>query len=122
MNPDESLSALVALSEDELLERIGESLEKDSLHIGPRSSRALIKKAKRWLQNQRPTLQDHICRNKRIRDLAQGSDHLVLAGAIADLLSSFLIKVSPFTLAALIVKRGVETLCAETWELGKKEG
>ncbi len=58
---------------------------------------------------------DKVCNNDKFMDLWNNNrkyDRVILAAAIADLVSSLSFGVAPTVVAVLIVKEGVENLCS----------
>jgi len=109
------IQKLLKLPEDELLVLIGNELD-SSVHAVPPSINSLIQAANEWLDNQWSTFQKAICNDKRIRQQSRNSDNTLLVAAVADLLASVITNVSPFTVAVLLVKKGIDTLCASDWK------
>ena len=118
MRQDElTLRAKLSYSEGALLEEIGASLaETEGLDLKSVSPDALRQRAEQWLETQNDSFVQKICRewdfSRKVKD-PRYLDNVLLASAIADLISGILSGVSPFTVAALLVKRGLENLCTQ---------
>lgn len=111
----QSLAALLALSEEELLISLARELDK-SFHVFPRSPSALIEMARLWLKEKRMEIQCAICTSEKVREHALDSDQLILAVAITDLIAGICIGVSPATVAVLLVKMQVKKYCKSYWQ------
>lgn len=112
---EQTAETLLELSEDQLLARIGESAKAQDTasHLRPLDS---IAAGRRWLRAQQGQIADRVCTSPRVRSLVQ--DHaqdLVLIAAIADLISTCCSGIPPSTVAVLLYKRGLTTLCSTYW-------
>ena len=56
-------------------------------------------------------IKEKLCNDEKLKNLIKKSDGIVLVTAIVDLISSIITGVSPFTVAALLVKKGITKLC-----------
>ncbi len=106
------------LSEDELLIKIGKDLAEQEVFMVPPSKRALLKKGQRWFEKHYVEFEKAICLNEEAKALSNlaDTDTLTILTAVADLISSICIGVSPFTVAQLLLKRGLKVLCKKYWE------
>lgn len=79
----------------------------------------VVAAARSWLQRRRKAFSDTLCCNESIRKLAgapeQKRDRVLLVSAVADLIASLAIGVSPITVAVLLVREGIFSLCEEYW-------
>lgn len=61
-------------------------------------------------------LRSSICGSEQIRSLvADGSDELALATALADLLATISHQIPAATVSALLIKSGLHRYCADVW-------
>jgi len=73
-----------------------------------------VGEGKRWFQETKEGLYDLICRKWNFcqkRRQIEFQNNVVLVIAIADLISGLALKVSPFIIAALLVKKGLNKFC-----------
>jgi hypothetical protein len=111
------ISNLLALSEDELLAKIGIDVAGESLRLRPPSVQDLIQKGREWLIANMQMLQNQVCRDLELRRMVENpTDNQVLAIAVLDLITSYVVGVSPITVTALLIKRGLRNLCRECWK------
>ena len=117
---NEGLIKLVNSTESELYERIGMELNSDRKHIfGEKelSVKELISKGKKWFAFHKNEIKLLVCNNESVLLLldAPNSDKnerkILLISAVADLISSICLNLSPFTVAALVLIVGMEELC-----------
>ena len=118
MNND-ILNALLNLSNDHLLMMIANDVSVDSNNFSTPSVDDLMATAERWLNSVEKDLQSAICENDKIVRILSTEDQLSLLAAVADLITSICIGVSPFTVAALLVRRGINVLCADNLVFNK---
>jgi hypothetical protein len=109
------LEVKLSRSQETLLEEIGASLcETEGFDLRGLSVDVLRSRAERWLELQQASFVQKICKewnfSEKMKD-PRYQDNVFLAGAIADLIAGLLTKVAPFTVAAFLVKRGLEKLC-----------
>lgn len=105
----------LSLTEEELLGAIGGDL------VGPQalplSPAELVERASRWLQVQQDRIETSICESETLqRFVIDDSDHYAIVTEIMNLLASLTLPVNPATLAVLLFKKGIKTLCAQRWE------
>jgi hypothetical protein len=111
--------AQTALSSDdsELLRALGSELTGPQAF--PLQPRELAERGTRWLSAQTAYLQQHVCSNSSIRSFAtskEQSDDITIVVELAKLLAGLILPVNPVTLAALLVKRGLNVLCVTQWK------
>lgn len=120
MNATERTEELLRSSEDELYLALGRQLY--GTPAFPPQSSHLRQMAKQWLAANHEALRQAVCGSKRCKDLAaqdlKTHEQVVLATAIADLISHVTLGVAPVTVAVLLVRQGVHHLCKETWGCG----
>ena len=106
------------LNESELLIKIGMDLVENEMLIAPPSKQALLEKGQNWFENNYINFEKAICLNEKARSFSDYSDTdtVTILAAIADLISSICISVSPFTVAQLLLKRGLKVLCKKYWK------
>lgn len=105
----------LSLTEEELLGAIGGDL------VGPQalplSPAEFVERASRWLQVQQDRIETSICESETLqRFVIDDSDHYAIVTEIMNLLASLTLPVNPATLAVLLFKKGIKTLCAQRWE------
>jgi hypothetical protein len=102
----------LAKSEAELLHEIGEKSE-ISLSSFPKSYDDIINDGKNWLNENLSDLQYKICSDDLVKQLLEtnGVDDVTLFSAVVDLIASLCIGFAPFSVAALLIKRGLYNLC-----------
>ncbi len=110
------VEGLLALSERDLLIMIGSDVASEESRFFPPDSGELIKKATEWLNTKHAHLQSVVCSNNVVISFYKKDDLVALIVAIADLIASLCVNVSPFSVAALITKKGVSVLCENVWE------
>lgn len=109
------ITALLDLPEDELLFRIG----RDIAGTGARSERreALIEKAQTWLASRSEDFRAAICPSNEVRSImtmtSEEDRQVQLVTAVSDILSTVLIGIPPFTIAVLLVRVGLDSLCQD---------
>lgn len=114
---EKTLKALLNLSEDELLIQIGEQLALPSLGMAGQSERKSIKQAKQWLSENSAKLKEQICNSHVVQIYLTNKkryDDISLAAAILDLIVDIVIDITPATVAVLIIKKGIASLCSDT--------
>jgi hypothetical protein len=114
MTNEEAIRQLLALDEEELYVEIGREFSaKQALPLDPRE---LAERGKRLFSAQVKKLTSSICENSTIRSMAENnSEDAQIVVEIINLISSLILPVSPITLAALLVKRGVKKCCENYW-------
>jgi hypothetical protein len=114
MKPNDS-GANEAMTEEQLLVLLGSELAVSERALRLPSPAELVAKAQLWLQINMQYFQDAICTQTRVRKIVEHKDGELVA-AIADLIASFCVGVSPVTVAYLLVRRGLKSLCKAYWE------
>jgi hypothetical protein len=113
MNQAANAQRLLDRSETELLAELGSAL----LGRGavPASIDVRVTAARGWLTENAEALKRNVCTD-RIRALIHADAGAVaLTVALGDLLMDQFAHVAPVTLAALIVRMGVDTYCQKIW-------
>lgn len=111
----ERIIELLNADVDSLYAELGEELTSPS--IMPRPLQKLVVTSKEWLAKNREAFRNVICGNEEIvKYLNKDSStetkvHLVTA--VLDLIASICIGVSPVTVSVLLVREGIEKLCAQ---------
>lgn len=109
------IESKLSSNEEDLLFEIGTSLSGKS--ILPKDRSAILKIATAWLSKNADLLRSNICGNMKIAELTDDGGNpqqdVLLVAAIADVIADLIVGVSPVTVAVLIAKRGLKTLCAE---------
>lgn len=101
------IESILAATDDELMASLGEMLGGGaSRDTDPKSSRA---RAEAWLRRNHERLRSAVCGRL---DSHEFGDAVVDIAAVADLFATMLSKPMAFTVAAILLKRGIQTLCA----------
>ena len=112
----EEIQALKSKSIEELYKLIGEQLLSETLGIDEFSDEETKEEAVDWENQQRVNLRKSICGSDPYRayiENPEGWDWVMIVTALADLIAGVVVGVSPLTVAALILKKGLDKLCAE---------
>ncbi|MDE3089664.1 MAG: hypothetical protein KGJ80_09835 [Chloroflexota bacterium] len=109
----EVIASLLAKDPEQLYAEIGKELYGSTAFPPP--SRQLVQLARGWLQNKRAAITEKVCSDRTVRLLTSGApksqDQITLVTAIADLIASIVVGVSPITVAVLLVREGLKALC-----------
>lgn len=111
------LQLLESKSVDEIYELLGEQLLSKTLGADEFSDEELREKAVEWYEQIEEKLRVLICQSRIYAVYVKAPerwDWLMIAATIADLIAPSVIEVSPVSVAALIVKKGLNNLCRET--------
>lgn len=107
---------LLELSESDLLYLLGgEVVPKQHGMMALDGIDELVNAAKQWLKESRPEIQGSVCGHPVVQairaDKNLKSQRVLLLLAIADVFAGKAWSVSPFVVAALIIKQGLDELC-----------
>jgi hypothetical protein len=117
--PDNQAVALKLLdaSDVDLYAEIGRELTGTSV-VAPRVQ-DLIQHGRRWMNSKRIEIANVACQNEQIKALAaptlSAHERVVLVCAFADIISHLVTGVAPITVAALLTRQGVQSLCESIW-------
>lgn len=108
---------LLELAENKLLYLLGEEVtdqsQRGTLALG--SMEEAMEKARAWLESHRAALRQKICRHPVVTMLLENSSlsnkRVILLLSVADLVASIHGGVSPFIVAALLIKQGLTEFC-----------
>ena len=103
------------LTVEELYEKIGQEMSV-GVGLGEVEPEEYENRGRRWLNKYRQKLQETICKSQVAKVTLYKNrtwDQTLLIAAIADLLASLSLGVSPVVVAALLVKEGLSQLCLE---------
>ncbi len=89
-----------------------EQHESTSLSVKMPSRNELMKRGKRWWNNNKSKLQWKICNNYEFILKKHSNNRRLLLIAISDLISDIVLGVSPFTVAAIVLSIGVDSFCS----------
>jgi|SRR5271165_742196 len=107
----DDIDTLLRLPTNHLFAQIGSSSLEDGLGMADADN---VEKGQTWFAKHRKQLQERIC-DSHLAALTRSQpnrwDNVLLVAAIADLISGICTGVSPFTVAALIIKQGISSLC-----------
>ena len=103
-----------SLAESDLFARLGADLAgPQALPLTPGE---LAERGRRWLLAQQAFLETQVCSSESIKKFTlETSDNSAIAVELAKLLASLLLPVNPVTLAVLLIKKGLKTLCSPRW-------
>lgn len=111
------IQSLIKKDTDSLLKIIGYELtENEGAHRAfPPSIRELIEVGRDYFNKHVKDFQSIICSNESLKSLIKESkiESVTLVSAIADLISSVVTGISPFTVATLLYKYGIDRFCNE---------
>jgi hypothetical protein len=107
----EEISALVDLDEDALLVRLAGEVV---LGVGPLDPNRKRSIARSWMEAQRDRLRSAVCGSAQIEVLRQSAsdERIETAAAVADLVAAVTGKLPAATVAMLLVRTGLDSLCA----------
>jgi len=114
MNNTAHIRTMLEMSLDDLYAEVGRDYASSQGQLLPKHPGQYVQIAKAWLSEQHEQLRVVICSSERIRQMlreSRGYDRVLLASAIVDLIAGIITGVAPATVAVLLVKEGVETLC-----------
>jgi len=109
-------TSILGRSINDLYRSIGHSLVEGRKFASPPNDATLIRRAKLWLSEHRNDLKMAICQSATVHALLRRNSterEVVLLTAIADLITSLVAPISPWTVAALLIKEGLHRLCPE---------
>lgn len=105
---DRALAAQIAsANEVDLLLQLGEALAGEPSRDSNQQN--LRSRAEDWLRRNRTRLKNTICTNPALTDLG---DSMVDVATLADALCALLNRPTAFIVAAILIKRGIGTLCS----------
>ena len=114
MNHLNELQNKLSQPEETLLLEIGKELGLTSMKMGEPDDDELLEDAEQWVSQRMSALRIRICES-HVGSLIRIREHkwndVLLVAAIADLITGLTTGVSPVTVAALLVRRGVSALC-----------
>lgn len=107
---------LLLLDENQLLECLGEQISSNRGRMLPLSQKKAIEYGCLWFDSRIDEIKNVVCGNKKIRKLiVNPCEDQVLLFSIADLIVSLCTGVSPITVAALCIRKGIKELCGSNW-------
>jgi len=119
MDATARIRAMLEMSLDDLYAEVGREYASAQGQLLPKPPHRYVQIAKAWLSERREQLRAEICGSERVRKMLReprGYDRVLLASAVTDLVAGIVTGVAPATVAVLLVKEGVETLCAAAGE------
>ena len=102
-----------SMTETDLLREIGCQLEAREARLLPRPPGELVQFAREWFESKKSELAEVVCDSDAVRGLPDSEQEHVIAAAIADVIASLVVGVSPVMVAYLIMRYGLSRLCAE---------
>lgn len=110
------IERLLDQTEDDLYANIGRSqVRRGGLAVAPRSDEELVDDGKEWFAQQRTAIAERICGSHTVRVYLESDrvmNRIIIVASIADLISSIATGISGLSVAVLIIKEGLETLCS----------
>ncbi len=103
----------LAMDTDLLLRMLGAEQALGATPGTSRDGRVILENAKRKLR-------DQICADTKVHTVHKATENsrVLLVAAVLDCIAGAVTGVSPITIAVLLVKEGLETLCKEAWANG----
>lgn len=105
---------LLELKEDDLYEALGRQIQHGTLGATTKSPDENRLFGQNWIARRRSDLSAKICQTqvvKTYRSSKRIQDRAILAAAIVDLIATIVSGVPATTVAVLLVKEGLDTLC-----------
>lgn len=104
------IESQLSLDPDLLLRVLGASQTLGATPGTSRDGRVILENAKR-------TLRDRLCASELVRTTHDGASNtkVQLVAAVIDVVAGAVAGVSPITVAVLLVKEGLGTLCRDIW-------
>ena len=113
--PDvEDIRLLLNKSIEQLYIELGQQLLSPEYRAFPFPKERYMQRAREWLLENRERLRQIICDHDRVKSFMNSSrleERVLLISAIVDLISSMCSGISPVTVAVLLVKEGLNSLC-----------
>jgi hypothetical protein len=107
--------AYASLTEDELYAAIAADLV--GRQALPMTAIELAERGRRWFAAQRDVLKQRVCASTEVKAFVDDkSENVTLVVETAKLLAGLLLPVNPVIVAALLVRRGLRSFCADRWE------
>lgn len=106
-----TIATLIQLEEQQLFDELGRDLAATTFGAGELPSEDV---GRSWFAAHLDTLRSKVCGSNIAEVYRQNPakwDNVMLIAAISDLVAGAITGVSPVTVAALIVKKGIEKLC-----------
>lgn len=81
-----------------------------------------IRDGKAILENAKRSFKQQVCADPKVQSTyrASGNSKVLLAAAVLDCIAGAVTGVSPITVAVLLVKEGLGSLCKDTWSNDKE--
>lgn len=116
MHVRDQIDNLFKMSDDELWMTIGNSAISAGIHKSILPESDALKAGKLWFDLNRDAIRTRVCGSWVAALLSQGGDSqqielTFLAAAIADLIAGACLGVSPLTVAVMITRLGIKSLC-----------
>ena len=105
------LKELIAKDSDYLEYLLGMELNSSIKGVTDFDKNELKESGKKWIEKNIEILKNKIC-SEEIRKLSELNDTKLLYLAILDVVMGALTGVSPFTVSAIIIKRGLNKICS----------
>ena len=114
---EKKIQFVADLNHDELLLEIYKEISPEGFHIDQRDEIEKKNIARDWVGDFIESVKKPLCKNEKLRELIEKKEatKYELIAAISDFLAMFTVGVSPFLLAAFIVKSGIPKICVEYW-------
>lgn len=116
MSLENDLQILESLSIDEIYHRIGTQLLAQTLGADEFSDEEIIEEAMTWSAQMESKLRTIICGSRVYTLYVQSPtrwEWVMIVAAIADLVATLALPVSPASVSALLLKKGLDNLCRQ---------
>lgn len=107
---------ILTLREEELYEILGNDLIKGQKQAFPLTQSQIIDRGKKWFNAKVELLRKSVCPYQKT--IATESDEKKALVQVADLVAKLTLGVSPFAIAALLLKIGLKHLCEDQQSTG----
>ena len=114
-DPELSLEQAFELDSHELYETVGREVIAEHRRAVSGKISPYMSAGRAWLRQKRKSLAKLICLDDNVQTLLRqrNVNRLTLAGAILDLLLSVTWAIAPTSVAVLLVREGIESLCED---------
>ena len=115
-NFEPNVGSLLSADEDDLYVQLGRELQ--GTPAFPPSRQQLRELARGWLGGKRKAIAAKVCSDDTVKRVATedlSDQRVALVLAVADLISSLTLGVSPIIVSVLLVREGLTSLCADKW-------
>src|SRR5579864_1603209 len=111
----QQIEQLLSMSVQDIYEALGQELE-SGLSLAESDPDSRRERGRRWFAKNREVLRQHLCETiiaKLVVKQPHQWDRVLLVAALADLIITLKLGISPITVGALLVKEGLADLCQD---------